>query len=163
MDDRIGCRLAAIGFVLFVAGGVLPARVAAQAPPAPRPPAPAPAPGSLQGLWRSADTTIRIVMNNREVRGMFAEVGEGARALGFKPGELSFVATVNGNYLYGQRTIRYRGNCHPNGRKVPMMGRMTPDGRVLAVHYYNVVVDPNCRDTGEYRVAETLWQRVAAR
>jgi hypothetical protein len=126
----------------------------AQAPPA--------ASGSMQGVWKNTDTTIRIVVNKNEARAVFVEVGQGAKALGFKPGEISFVASLDGNYLHGEQTVRYGGSCHPNGRKVPMMGRMTPDGRALAMHFYNVVIDPQCRDTGEYGVTETLWQRQAA-
>lgn len=149
--------------VLAAGTGAWPA--AAQAPgAAPQPPRAAPAAVSLQSVWRSGDTTIRIVVNGTEARGVFAEVGQGAKALGFKAGEASFVATAAGSYLSGQQTMRYSTpNCHPNGRKVPMMGRMTPDGQALAIHFYNVIVDPNCRDTGQYRVVETLWQRVPAR
>lgn len=131
---------------LIVVGGVGPPAAVAQT-------------GTPQGVWRNADTTIRVVIDKSQARGLFVEVGETARALGFKPGEASFVGTVNANLLHGEQTIRYGGNCHPNGRKVPMMGRMTPDGRALAIHFYNVNVDANCRDTGEYSVTETLWQR----
>jgi hypothetical protein len=143
---RVGVVALALCFV-SVAG--------AQAPPA--------ASNSMQGVWKNTDTTIRIVVNKNEARGVFVEVGQGAKTLGFKPGELSFVAAFDGNYLHGEQTVRYGGACHPNGRKVPMIGRMTPDGRSLAMHFYNVVVDAQCRDTGEYGVTETLWQRQAAR
>jgi hypothetical protein len=34
---------------------------------------------------------------------------------------------------------------------------------VLAVHFYMLQTDANCRDTGQYVVSETLWQRVAER
>ena len=80
-----------------------------------------------------------------------------------EPGDVSFVATGDGAYLHGEQTVRYGGTCHPNGRKVPMIGRMTPDGKALAVHFYNLTVDAGCRDTGEYNVTETLWQRQPAR
>lgn len=115
-----------------------------------------------QGLWRNADTVIRITVTKSEARGQFVEVGQGAQALGFKPGETSFAATINGNYLHGEQTIRYAGACHPAGRKVPMIGRITPDGKVLAIHFYNIILDANCRDTGQYDVTETLWQRAPA-
>jgi hypothetical protein len=126
-------------------------------------PVPAEGQAAVQGLWRNADTTIRVVLERNQARGMFVEVGQAARQLGFKPGEVSFAATVDGHYLHGEQIIRYGGACHPNGRKVPMIARMTPDGRALAIHFYNISVDPNCRDTGEYSVTETLWQRVAGR
>ncbi len=123
-------------------------------------PAGAQAPG-LQGLWKSGDSTIRITVEKNQAKSQFVEIGQGARTLGFKPGEASFVATADGNYLFGQQTIRYGGTCHPNGRKVPVMGRMTPDGKGLALHYYAVRLDAQCRDTGEYSVSQSLWQRVA--
>ena len=117
----------------------------------------------MQGLWRNADTTIRVVVNASEAKGTFIEVGQGARDLGFKPGEVSFVGTAEGNYLHGQQTIRYGGTCYPEGRRGPMMARLTPDGRILAIHFYNITVDPNCRDTGEYSVTETVWERAPGR
>jgi hypothetical protein len=120
--------------------------------------------GSVQGMWRNADSTIRVTVNRSEAKGAFVDVGEPARRLGFKAGDPSFTAAVSGNYLHGEQTIRYGvANCHPNGRKVPIIGRMTPDGQVLAIHFYNVQVDPGCRDTGRYDVVETLWQRVPGR
>ena len=165
MKTRLRLHVAEMVSVLLLAGSMGAWPAVAQAPGAsPQPPRAAPAPESLQSVWRSGDTTMRIAINGAEARGVFAEVGQGAKALGFKPGEASFVATTAGSYLSGQQTIRYSTpNCHPNGRKVPMMGRMTPDGQALAIHFYNVTVDPNCRDTGQYRVIETLWQRVPAR
>ena len=145
-----------LGLALFTSVVVLgsgAAPVAAQAPAAP----------ALQGLWKSSDTTIRITVEKGQAKSQFVEVGQNARTLGFKPGEGSFVATADGNYLFGQQTIRYGGTCHPNGRKVPVMGRMTPDGKSLALHFYAVRIDAQCRDTGEYSVSQSLWQRVAAR
>ena len=122
---------------------------------------------TLQGAWRNGDTSIRITVNKLEAKGMFVEVGQEARALGFKPGETSLAATVVSTfYLHGEQTIRYSGTfsrCYPNGRKVPIMGRMTPDGRGLAVHFYNVTLDPNCRDTGAYDITQTIWERVPGR
>ena len=148
----MGRHLGVVGLLLLV-GAAGP--VAAQAP--------APA-ASLQGAWRSGGTTMRITLSGTQARALFAELGQGAKDLGFKPGEPSFIATVNGNYLYGEQTIRYRiPNCHPNGRKVPMMGRMTPDGKALAIHYYLLTVDATCRDTGQYRVDQTVWERVPGR
>lgn len=128
----------------------------AQAPAAPAAPA-------VQGTWKSGDTTLRITVNKTEARGAFVELGAPARTLGFKPGETSFVATASGTFLYGEQTIRYGGNCYANGRKVAMMARMTADGRVLAIHNYVPAIDPACRDTGEYAVDQTLWQRQAGR
>jgi hypothetical protein len=44
-----------------------------------------------------------------------------------------------------------------------MMAKMAADGRVLAMHNYNIIVDQGCRDTGQYEVAQTLWERQPAR
>jgi len=139
-----------IGLVM-VAGGAV-----AQTPP---PAAPAP---SLQGVYRSGESTLRVTVNRTEARAVFAEVGQGARALGFKPADVSFVGTVMGNMIHGEQTIRYP-KCHQTGRKVPMMARLTPNGQSLAIHNYMLQVDANCRDTGQYTVEQTLWQRVAER
>jgi hypothetical protein len=149
---RIGIAL----LTLVLGSGLSAPPATAQAPPAPAPAGPA---APFQGVWRSGDSAVRITLRGTEARGAFTEVGQAARTLGFKPGEVSFVATVSGNYLHGEQTIRYAGNCHPNGRKVPMMARMTPDGRVLAIHYYVLTLDASCRDTGEFRIGESLWQR----
>jgi len=116
-------------------------------------------PSPMQGVWHSGDTTLRINVTGSEAKGLFAAVSQEARRLGFKPSDTSFVATVMGNYLYGQQTIRYDGSCHPHGRKVSLIGRLSPNGQVLAMHFYNVVVDPNCQETGQVSVTETLWQR----
>jgi hypothetical protein len=115
---------------------------------------------AVQGTWRSGDTTISIVVTRSEVRGIFAAVGQAARAFGFKPGDISFTATAVDNYLHGEQTVRYSAACHPNGRRVTMMARITPDGRTMAIHHYAIRVDDMCRDTGEFSVSETLWQRV---
>ena len=120
-------------------------------------------PSLMQGVWRSGDTALRVNVTGSEAKGVFAAVSEASRAIGFKPGDVSFVATVMGNYLYGQQTIRYGGNCHANGRKVPLIGRLAPNGQVLAIHFYGVEVDANCQDTGQVSVTETLWQRQPAR
>ena len=114
---------------------------------------------SVQGLWRGGDTTIRVTVSGTEARALFVDVGTAARALGFKPGEVSFVATTIENFLYGVQTVRY-GKCHPNGRKVPVIGRLTADGQTLAIHNYLITVDANCRDTGEYTLRQSLWQRI---
>ena len=119
---------------------------------------------SMAGVWRSNDTSIRVTVERNEAKGVFVEAGAGARALGFKPGDPSFTAAVMGNYLHGEQIIRYTGTCATaSGRKVPMMGRLTPNGQSLAIHFYGVSIDANCRDTGEYTVSESLWQRAAAR
>ena len=125
--------------------------------------APAPAAPSLQGLFRSGETTLRVTVNKNEARAVFADVGQGARNLGFKPAEVSFVGTIMGNMIHGEQTIRYGAKCHTNGRKVPMMARLTPNGQSLAIHNYMLQVDANCRDTGQYNVEQTVWQRVAER
>jgi hypothetical protein len=147
MTRSIGKRVS-IAVVGLVAGVTLTALgSAAQAP-------------TIQGTWRSGDTTIRVTVNKTEVRGVFADVGQAARTLGFKPGDVSFTATVVDNYLHGIQIIRYRPTCHPTGRKVTMMARITPDRRTMAIHNYAVRVDDACRDTGEFSLSETLWQRV---
>ena len=123
-------------------------------------PAPAPA---LEGLWKAGDTVMKLTIDGTTVRATMTEVGTAARGIGFKPGDVSFVASADGHYLWGEQLIRYSGPCHPNGRKVSMMARMTPDGRVLAVHHYTRPIDPGCRDTGEYEINQVLWQRAPAR
>jgi hypothetical protein len=115
---------------------------------------------ALQGMWRSGDTTIRVVFTTGEVRGVFATVDKTARELGFKPGDVSFTAAAVDNYLHGVQTIRYGATCHPNGRRVTMMARLTPDGRTMAIHTYAIRTDNLCRDTGQFSISETLWQRV---
>jgi hypothetical protein len=115
---------------------------------------------SVQGTWRNAGTTMQITQEGAKAIGTFQEVSQGAFQLGFKPGERSFEATIVENYLYGVQTIRYGGTCHTNGRNVPMIGRLTSDGQALAIHFYNITVDNTCRDTGQYEVTESLWQRV---
>jgi hypothetical protein len=115
---------------------------------------------ALQGMWRSGDTTMRLVFTMGEVRAIFATVGKAARELGFKPGDVSFTAVAVDNYLHGVQTFRYGGTCYPNGRRVVMMARLTSDGRVMAIHTYAIRMDDLCRDTGEFSVNEGLWQRV---
>jgi hypothetical protein len=122
----------------------------------------APTATTLEGLWQSGDSTIRISVKGSEARAVFDVVGERARALGFKGGERSFEATTDHGFLYGRRMIRYGGSCYLSGRQVPMMGRLSPDGRSLAIHFYSATLDQNCRDTGQYTVSETLWQRAPA-
>src|ERR1700730_3921331 len=115
---------------------------------------------ALQGMWRSGDTTMRLVFTMGEVRAIFATVGKAARELGFKPADVSFTAVAVDNYLHGVQTFRYGGTCYPNGRRVVMMARLTSDGRVMAIHTYAIRMDDLCRDTGEFSVNEGLWQRV---
>jgi hypothetical protein len=114
---------------------------------------------AFPGMWGSGDSTIRIVLTMGELRGIFATVSKAARDIGFRPGEVSFTAVAVDNYLHGVQTQRYGGTCHPNGRRVAMMSRLTPDGRTLAIHTYAVRVDHLCRDTGEFSISEGLWQR----
>jgi hypothetical protein len=147
MRQAIGTRIstAVVAFVAGVALTVLEA--AAQT-------------AALQGTWRSGDTTIRVVFTMGEVRGIFATVSKAARELGFKPGDVSFTAVAVDNYLHGVQTFRYGGTCYPSGRRVTMMARLTPDGRTMAIHTYAIRVDDLCRDTGEFSISESLWQRV---
>ena len=115
---------------------------------------------ALQGMWRSGETTMRVIHTMGEVRGIFATVSTAARAIGFKPGDVSFNAATFDNYLHGVQMHRYGGGCYPNGRRVAMMARLTPDGRLMAIHTYEIRVDNLCRDTGEFSISESLWQRV---
>ena len=116
---------------------------------------------AIQGMWRSSDTTMRVVVTKGEVRGIFATVGKVARELGFKPDEVSFTAVPVDNYLHGVQTIRYTNvACHPKGRRVTMMARITPNGRTMAIHTYAIRLDDLCRDSGQFSIAEALWQRV---
>src|SRR3989442_13315504 len=143
-------RWSMVVLVVGFAGGVMVWGAGAQTP-------------SAQGNWRSGDTTLRVVVNKSEVKGTFVELGQDARALGFKPGEQSFVATMMDNYLHGETTFRYGGSCHPKGRRIAMIGRLTPDGQALAIHYYNIAIDQSCRDTGQYTIGQSLYQRAAGR
>lgn len=148
-----------VGRVALVLGiGVIAAATSASAQAPAAPPAP-----SLQGLFRSGESSLRVTVNKTEARAVFADVGQAARNLGFKPGDISFVGTIMGNLVHGEQTVRYGPKCHANGRKVPMMARLTPNGQTLAIHNYMLQVDANCRDTGQYNVEQTLWQRVAER
>jgi hypothetical protein len=40
------------------------------------------------------------------------------------------------------------------------MGYLRADDQVLALHFYNIHIDTNCRDIGSYDITETLWERV---
>ena len=117
---------------------------------------------TLQGAWKNVDTVIRITVNKNEVKAQFADVGQGAKTLGFKPGDVSFSGTSKDQFMVGEQIIRYGSSqtCYKDGRKVPMMGKLSPDGNVIALHFYNVLLDAQCKDTGQYAVTETLWQRV---
>ena len=121
---------------------------------------------TVQGLWRNGDTTMRITVNKSQVKGVFEEVGQLARELGFSAREEILTGTLRDSLIHGEQTIRYgtTQSCfRERGRKVPLMARMTPDGQVLAIHFYNLRVDANCQDTGVYEVTETLWQLVPGR
>lgn len=121
---------------------------------------------TVQGLWRNSDTTVRITVNKSEVKGVFEQVGQLARDLGFSAGDAALVGTVHDHFVSGEQTIRYGANQNcfrERGRKVPMMGYLRADGQVLAIHFYNIQIDPNCRDTGFYDVTETLWEQVPTR
>ena len=150
---RIGRTVLVGGFAL-AAALMGPAATAAQRIP------------TVQGVWRNDDTTVRITVNKSEVKGEFVQVGQLARELGFSAGEMTLVGSLRDNFLHGEQTIRYgtTQSCfRERGRKVPMMGRLREDGQMLAIHFYNVQVDANCRDTGFYDVTETLWERVPVR
>jgi hypothetical protein len=116
----------------------------------------------LQGLWANTGTTLRITVNKGEVEARFVDVGQGAATLGFKAGELGLKASQRGDLLFGEQTIRYGTTqaCYKDGRKVPVIGRMTPDGQFLAFHNYDILITPDCKDTGRYQVIETVWQKV---
>ena len=147
-------RLVGIALLLLLVAPGTPLPTSAQ----PRQAAP-----SLQGQWRNDDTTVQITVNKEEIEGKFTQVGAAAASLGFKVGEVSLKGTQRGEFVFGEQTIRYGGTlpCFKDGRKVAFIGRVTPDGQVLALHNYNVFIAPDCRDTGAYQVIETLWQRVA--
>src|SRR5262245_47854078 len=101
---------------------------------------PSPPPPDLPGLWKNADTTIRITVQKDEVRGEFVEVGAAAAKLGFKPKEVSLTARRRGPFIFGEQVIRYSGNCYKEGRRIPVIGRLTPDGANLALHHYTVYI-----------------------
>lgn len=148
-----GAALVAVISVALAAGSV----VQAQQPQQPQAPQP-----DLSGLWRNADTTIRITVQRDEVRGEFVDVGPGAAGLGFKVKEASLIARRRGPFLFGEQVIRYGANqqCYKEGRRIPVIGRLSPDGKDLALHNYSVFIGPECRDTGEYTMVQTLWRRV---
>jgi len=116
---------------------------------------------SLRGIWRGGDSSIRVSVRDSVATGIFLRVGADARQLGFKPGDVSFVANVRGEgeLLNGQQTLRYRDACHPEGRPVPMIGLVGLGGNVLTIYCYTFPVDIACQDTGEYSVIETVWRR----
>ena len=155
VPSRVPSRLwgAALVAVISVA---LAASSAVQAQQ-PQPPQP-----DMSGLWRNADTTIRITVQREDVRGEFVDVGPAAANLGFKVKEASLIARRRGPFLFGEQVIRYGANqqCFKEGRRIPVMGRLTPDGKDLALHHYTVFIGPECRDTGEYTLVQTLWRRV---
>ena len=121
---------------------------------------------AVQGLWRNSDTTVRITLNKSEIKGVFEQVGQLAQDLGFKAGDVALTGTMFDRFLSGEQTIRYgtKQNCfRERGRKVPLMGYLRADNQVLALHFYNIQVDANCRDTGFYDITETLWEQVSGR
>ena len=125
----------------------------------------APQKGSaIQGLWRNSDTTVRITVTKSEIKGVFEQVSQLAQDLGFKAGDVALTGTISDRFLSGEQTIRYgtKQNCfRERGRKVPLMGYLRADNQVLALHFYNIYVDANCRDTGSYDITETLWEQVS--
>ena len=144
------CSVALVALITVVLFAVF--AVQAQQPPQP----------DLSGLWKNADTTIRITVQKDDVRGEFVDVGPAAANLGFKPKEVGLTARRRGPFLFGEQVIRYGSTqqCYKEGRKIPVIGRLTPDGASLALHHYTVFIGPECRDTGEYTLIQTLWRRV---
>jgi len=117
---------------------------------------------AVQGLWRNNDTTVRITLNKSDIKGVFEQVGPLAHDLGFKVGDVALTGTIFDRFLHGEQTIRYGANqsCfRERGRKVPLMGYLRADNKVLALHFYNIHIDANCRDTGFYDITETLWEQ----
>ena len=117
---------------------------------------------AIQGLWRNSDTTMRITLNKSEIKGVFEQVGPLARDLGFNAGDVALTGTIFDRFLIGEQMIRYgaKQTCfRERGRKVPLMGHLRMDSQVLALHFYNIQIDANCRDTGFYDITETLWEQ----
>ena len=114
---------------------------------------------TVEGLWQSGGTVIRVTLRGSEATAVFVKVGQGGQRLGFKPGDASFVATVDGRNLAGEQTIRYSTSCYPEGRPVSMVGLLRPGGDSLTTHYYSIDITPECEDDGKYSVADTLWER----
>jgi hypothetical protein len=147
---RRACRAVLVALIAVVLSAV--SAVQAQQPPQP----------DMSGLWKNADTTMRITVQKDDIRGEFVEVGPAAANLGFKPKEVSLAARRRGPFLFGEQVIRYGTSqqCYKEGRKIPVIGRLTPDGANLALHHYTVFIGPECKDTGEYTLIQTLWRRV---
>jgi hypothetical protein len=120
-------------------------------------------PSSFAGFWNSGGTIMRITVNGSEATGVFVDVSPGARALGFKAGEVVLVATVVANDMHGMQTFRYSGRCYPAGRRVPMIGHLSAPGETFATALYSFALDPYCTDKGQGAVTETIWQRVSGR
>ena len=114
----------------------------------------------LDGLWGSGGSRLRVSIRNGEATGVFDAVGDGARRIGFKPGDVSFVARVTNGQFDGRMTFRYETACYPEGRAVPVIGLLRRDGDTLVMHYYNLALDADCGDTGGYTIADTIWNRI---
>jgi len=114
----------------------------------------------LDGLWSSAGSVLRVRVRDGEATAVFFRVGQGARQLGFKPGDVSFVAHVDGQQLDGRLNLRFAGPCYPNGRTVPMIGILRRDGEGMVTHFYNFTLGDDCGDAGPYQISDTIWERV---
>ena len=114
---------------------------------------------SVAGIWGSAGSRLEVTVRDGVATGVFLALGEDAQSLGFKVGDVSFVARVDGSHLEGEQTIRYRDHCYPEGRRVPMIARLGLAGNVLSTHCYSLDLDQACQDAGPYQVVENTWGR----
>ena len=115
---------------------------------------------SLEGLWSSGGSILRVRLRDGVATAVFTQTSPGARQLGFKPGDTSFVVRVNGQQFAGALTLRYDSGCYPEGRTVPNIGFMRRDGEGLVTHFFNFTLDAECRDVARYRISDTIWERI---
>ena len=115
---------------------------------------------SPDGLWSSAGSIIRVRVRHGEATGVFTQVSDGARQLGFKPGDVSFTGRMRDGFLAGRMTLRFPGACYPEGRAVPIIAFMRRDGEALVAHFYNFSIGPDCLDVGPPTVSDTVWNRI---
>lgn len=115
---------------------------------------------SPEGLWSSAGSVIRIRVRRGEATGIFTQVSDGARKIGFKPGDVSFEGRLREGFLEGRMILRFAGTCYPDGRVVPVIGLIRRDGDTMVTYFYNFAVAPDCVDVGAPTVANTGWDRI---
>jgi len=115
---------------------------------------------SPDGLWSSAGSIIRVRVRHGEATGVFTHVSDGARRLGFKPGDVSFDGRMREGFLEGRMTLRFANACYPEGRAVPIIGFIRRDSEALVIHFYNFSVGPDCVDVGPPTVSDTVWDRI---